>query len=66
MSEVRTFTCALCKNDFESCWDEAEVEREYTDTFGAHMGEARSVLCDDCDELFKRWYKKVRKPGVLS
>lgn len=66
MPEFRKFTCALCKHDFQSGWSEADAEAEYTATFGAHVGEPRGVLCDDCDELFKRWYAKVRKPGILS
>lgn len=60
---VRKFTCDMCKETYTSGWTEEEAKAEYESIFGPNMGEEMAVLCDDCDVIFKDWYRKGGKVG---
>jgi uncharacterized protein YbaR (Trm112 family) len=64
MDQIKIFTCGLCKGTFKSLATEEEAEAEYTEIFGKHMGEAREILCDDCDRAFKKWYANLSKEAL--
>ena len=53
----------MCKETYTSGWTEEEAKAEYESIFGPNMGEEMAVLCDDCDVIFKDWYRKGGKVG---
>ena len=46
------YTCAVCKETFETGWTNEEAEVELAETFPGYTPAECSVVCDDC-------YKKM-------
>ncbi len=55
---VDKFTCWKCQKTFPKAWSDQDVEKEYTQLYGPHMGEERELLCDVCQKDFMIWFEK--------
>lgn len=59
-----SFTCDLCGDTCVSNWSEEEAQAEYEQNFGAYVSEEKGVLCDDCYQLFMRWFENNGKKHI--
>lgn len=56
-----TYTCEGCGGTFPKGWTDEEAEAEYEKLYGKPMGEARGILCDHCDRMFKLWLDENKR-----
>jgi len=52
----KTYTCSLCKEEYETDWSDQEALEEYASRFEEESlaGAAMAVVCDDCYQAMDR------------
>lgn len=57
------FTCCKCKNTYQKCrdgtWDEFKAAEEMLSLYPETKNDPTDILCDDCNELFKKWFSTL-------
>lgn len=59
------FTCFKCQQTFSKIndeeWNSYEAAKEFLELYPEAKNDPTDVLCDDCNEEFKKWFATLTK-----
>jgi hypothetical protein len=59
------YTCENCKKTYKKLdnkeWNDLKAAEEYLNLYSEGKNDWISILCDDCNEEFLKWFKSLSK-----
>lgn len=60
---MSTYKCEKCEKTYKKVnnekWNDFKAAEEYLDFYPEGKNDATGMLCDDCNEEFKKWFSSL-------